>query len=77
MASKDFYSANELLHLALKLNSENEYNELDSSMILDWKIRRFDECVSDDEEVYERQNYVEVELSDTDEEAKDEEDGTK
>ena len=46
-------------------------------MILDWKIRRFDECVSDDEEVYERQNYVEVELTDTDEEAKDEEDGTK
>lgn len=42
-------------------------------MILDWKIRRFNECVSDDE----RQNYVGVELTDTDEEAKDEEDGTK
>lgn len=40
MASKDFYPVNKMLHLALKLNAENQYNELDSDVILDRKIRR-------------------------------------
>ena len=77
IALKDFYSAIEELHLALKLNAENEYNQLDSDDDFELEDKEIDECVSDNEDVNECGSYVEVELTDKDEEVTDEMDGTK
>lgn len=67
-----------MLHLlALKLNAENEYNELSSDDDFELEDKEIDECVSADEEVNECGRYVKVELTDKDEEVMDEKDGTK